>query len=199
MLKTRGVPGTHDTGELARCLDELRTRKRGINVTWPRFDKLADDRLPKPALNTAIAPVDIVLLEGWCVGVGAETEAALQRPVNELERHEDPAGHWRKFVNGALREHYEPIFAGIDTLAFLRAPGFAAIRRWRLEQERALARHRNSSERMDRPDVERFVQHFERLTRVSLATLPDRAHALLELCDSHRLHRTPLPDICESS
>ncbi len=47
LLKTRGVPGTHDLKLAARTLDALCVRDSYESVSLPRFDKAMDDRLPR--------------------------------------------------------------------------------------------------------------------------------------------------------
>ena len=46
LFLTRGVPGTHDTQLLYKCLKKLK-KKNFSSVSIPRFDKSIDDRLPK--------------------------------------------------------------------------------------------------------------------------------------------------------
>ncbi|HVK52419.1 MAG TPA: kinase, partial [Pseudoxanthomonas sp.] len=93
LLATRGPPGTHDVALGCRVLDALRT---GQAITLPRFDKLADDRLPLSQADAIDAAVDLVIVEGWCLGASAEDDAALEAPLNALEREEDPQAIWRR-------------------------------------------------------------------------------------------------------
>ena len=73
-LRGRGLPGTHDIPlglSLLRSLKEINCS--GANsIRIPRFDKsLFDgegDRLPESEWTEVKRPLDIVLLEGWCVG-----------------------------------------------------------------------------------------------------------------------------------
>src|SRR5690606_18641991 len=90
LLATRGPPGTHDVALACCTLDALRA---GEPVALPRFDKLADRRLPEADWPRA-GPVDLVLFEGWFLGTPAEPDSALAEPLNALERDEDPDGRW---------------------------------------------------------------------------------------------------------
>src|SRR6185312_7223999 len=84
LLKTRGVPGTHDVGLGHALLDVL---SDGVaEVSMPRFDKAQDTRAPAGTWPRLTSPMDVILLEGWCVGAIPQTEAALAAPVNALER-----------------------------------------------------------------------------------------------------------------
>jgi len=176
LFATRGVPGTHDVALGLRVLDAL---KAGEDARLPRFDKGSDDPLPAAQWPQAGAP-DLILFEGWCVGVPAQDETALIQPVNDLERHEDPAGVWRRAVNAALAGPYAELWARIDRQVFLAAPDFATVLRWRSEAERSV-RGTSGRRAMDDAQVARFVQHYERLTHHALSVMPARAGLSLRL------------------
>ena len=178
LLATRGPPGTHDMDLCASVLDALAGPQE---VAIPVFDKGADDRRPRPRLVTG--PVDVVLLEGWCVGARAQPPEALRAPVNALEAEEDAARRWRSHVNTALGGAYARVFGSFDRLIFLRVPNLAAVRRWRLEQES----ERQPGQRLGPEQIERFVAHYERLTLWMLEELPKRADVVVELDDAHRV------------
>jgi len=185
LLRTRGVPGTHDIPLLMDTLDRLAGPPGTVAV--PRFSKAEDDRLPGARWTRIEAPVDVVLLEGWCLGARGVDEETLRTPINALERAEDPDGRWRRFVNDSLRTAYEPLYERFDPWIMLAAPGFDAVLRWRREQEHKLRRAvaGQGSALMTDADLERFVAHFERCTRQCLAELPPRCDVVLSL-DSQR-------------
>jgi len=183
LLMTRGVPGTHDVALGHAVLDAL---GRQGPVVLPRFDKAADDRAPPCEAAGVEGPVDVVLLEGWCVGARAQPPEALTEPVNDLERDEDPQGIWRTFANNALAVDYAGLFERIDLMAALIAPDFATVRRWRGEQEARLADRRarmglDLSGLMDPPALDRFVGHYQRLTTWIAEDLPPRAEIVVRL------------------
>jgi D-glycerate 3-kinase len=72
LLKGRGQPGTHDIALLQSVLDQLSRINDNPDsiVEIPIFDKSLHegkgDRLPKG--HIVKGPLDIVILEGWCVG-----------------------------------------------------------------------------------------------------------------------------------
>lgn len=187
LFATRGVPGTHDTAMLADALDRLVDLGTGDRLRLPRFDKANDDRAENSTWPVVEGPLDVIVLEGWCVGSEAQEQRLLLEAVNELERDEDPDGVWRRTVNDKLGRDYEPLFARLDALAYLRAPSFDAIFRWRCEQERKLAEASSStaSSIMSGEQVARFISYYERLTRHNLDTLPARADAVLTLNEEH--------------
>lgn len=182
LLRTRGVPGTHDV-ELGLAVIEA--LDRGQAAPLPRFDKAHDDRCSPSQWGHAAAGTRLLILEGWCVGARPEPDARLAEPVNALERTEDPDGRWRRFVNAALAGDYQRLFARIDWLVLLAAPGFAIVRDWRIEQERGLRAQAppGSPGLMDDAEIARFIQHYERLTRHILAEMPARADLTIPLAE----------------
>ncbi|MBJ6978659.1 kinase [Luteimonas sp. MC1895] len=188
LLTTRGPPGTHEVELATEVLDALRA---GHGAALPRFDKLADDRLP-PADWPRVDGADLVLFEGWCLGTPAEAPAALEAPLNALERDEDGDGCWRRWCNQALQDAYPALWRRIDRLLLLQAPGFEVVPGWRRQAERALAASRPGTPGMDDAAIDRFVQHYERTSRQALRTLPRIADRVVAL-DAQRRPALPAP------
>jgi D-glycerate 3-kinase len=183
LLRTRGVPGTHDVPLLRQVIEALRD---GGCVAAPTFDKALDDRKPESEWPRNQAPVDVILFEGWCVGAAPQSEAALAPAINSLEREEDSQGIWRRYVNRRLGEDYRSLFSAIDLQILLEPPNFEIVYRWRREQEEALrravaARGGDVSRLMTDREFERFMKHFERLTQHILAEMPGRADLVIRL------------------
>ena len=178
LLRTRGVPGTHDIVLLKTTLDRLAHFTGPVSI--PRFDKLADDRVPETQFDIVTSAPSLVILEGWCVGILPQGSADLTEPCNHLERIDDPAGDWRQFVNTSLERDYLSIWDQLDELWALLAPGFEVVSEWRLEQEVRLGAQRAQAI-MTPQEVVRFVQHYERLTRSSLNSMPNLADLCLWL------------------
>lgn len=177
LLATRGPPGTHDVALACEVLDRLRD---GQPVRVPRFDKLADRRLP-PSRWRAVPGADLVVIEGWFFGTPPQDAAALRAPINALERDEDRDGVWRAYCNAALRRDYPALWSRRDRLLQLQAPGFAVVPGWRWQQEQALQAAHPDRQAMTRARVERFVQLFERVSRHALRTLPAIAERTVRL------------------
>ncbi|HET9049519.1 MAG TPA: kinase [Chiayiivirga sp.] len=180
ILITRGVPGTHDVGLLHRALDALPHASPNQSVWLPRFDKGADDRMAPAQWLAVTRPPALIILEGWCLAIPAQTDAALIEPINALERDEDTDGRWRHYVNAQLRGAYAELWRRIERLVVLQAPGFEVVSRWRDQQEHAL-RERQAPQAMDAATLTRFIAHYERLSRHALAVLPERADTLVRL------------------
>jgi D-glycerate 3-kinase len=190
LLKTRGVPGTHDTGLGLALMDVLADGP--AEVSMPRFDKALDTRAAASTWPRVQAPVDVILFEGWCVGARPQDEAALAQPVNALERHEDEDGAWRAYVNDRLNTDYKVLFDRIDILAMLQAPGFDAVFAWRLLQEQKLTERvaregLTGTKVMSEVEIRRFLMFYQRLTEAVLAEMPARADILMPLTADHRI------------
>lgn len=178
LLRTRGVPGTHEIELLMSVLAALPHASEKLPVTYPRFDKGRDTRLPPSRWPKVTRPPKLIILEGWALGIRPQLQSALEEPVNELERREDPDGTWRHWVNKQLRG-YQPLWRKLDALVVLQAPNWEVVRQWRSEQEeQLLARHAPLA--MEASAMERFLAHFERLSRHALATLPALADTCVE-------------------
>ena len=170
LLRTRGVPGTHDLRLLRVTLDALAGASTAQPVALPRFDKGQDDRAPIETWPSVRTPPRLVVLEGWCLGAIPVDPGTLAEPINALERDEDPDGAWRRWVNTRLAD-YLPLWKRLDALVLLRAPSWGVVARWREEAERPL-RERGEPCAMNAPALARFLQHYERISRRLLA-LPD--------------------------
>ncbi|MEJ8404462.1 kinase [Brevundimonas vesicularis] len=164
LFATRGPPGTHDLGLLNRLLDRLQAAGPDDLTPLPRFDKLADDRAAEADWPVVKGRPRVIVLEGWCLGATPQAEADLIAPTNALEARQDVKGEWRRAVNAALGLPYARLRARLDTLIFLKAPGFDVVLDWRCEQEAGLmGQDAVSPERHAALAV--FIQHYERLSR----------------------------------
>lgn len=189
LLGTRGVPGTHDMALLGATLEGLLVPGAPHPVAVPRFDKARDDRRPRTAWDEVAAPLDIVLLEGWCLGARPQEAAQLVAPVNQLERLEDADGRWRGYVNAALARDYLALYQRVDCWVMLQAPSFASVYTWRLEQEEKLRAASGGAGQglMGEAELARFIQFYQRLTEHCLATLPAQVDHLYTLDARRRI------------
>jgi D-glycerate 3-kinase len=189
LLRTRGVPGTHDVALGLDVIERLFAAAPGTVTAIPRFDKATDSRAPEATWDRFEGPARIVILEGWCIGATPQTEAALAEPVNALEANEDADGRWRAYVNAALAGPYRALFGRIDLAVFLRAPSFDCVFEWRrLQEEKLRARTGGAGAGlMDDAALARFIMHYERITRHLLATMADSADLVVSLDAEHRI------------
>jgi len=176
LLAIRGPPGTHAVERLRDTMAAL--RQPGV-VDVPHFDKGTDTR-------SGFARIDggagLVVLEGWCVGARA-AKFPIDEPINALEREHDAHTRWRSYIENALGGPYAKLNDDLEELVFLKVPGLDAVRRWRLQQEG----ERPPGQLLSAAEVNRFVEHYERITRRMLATMPAIADVVVDLDDAHRV------------
>ena len=201
LFATRGVPGTHDLALLNETIAALRQPGAEGAVPVPAFDKTLDDRTEMVHWRQVSAPVQLIFLEGWCVGLMPQSESELEVPVNLLEAEHDPLLVWRREVNRQLATEYTDVFGHLDALLLLQAPSFDGVFEWRWQQEQRLSEqfqqdHPDRSDpTMSRSEVADFVLHYQRLTEHALKTLPDRADFVWELGTDRAVERMWLTEV----
>lgn len=188
LFATRGVPGTHDVQMGLELLEKLKAHQPGEAVHLPRFDKSRDRRHEPGQWTPVERPLDILILEGWCVGALPQQEHELAEHINELELKEDPEGHWRRAVNAALYEDYQKLFAELDVLIMMQVPAMEQVYHWRALQESKLGDRAS----MDQQALRRFIMHYERLTLAQLEEMPSRADVVLKLDETHQIQSVTL-------
>ncbi|MDR6985003.1 D-glycerate 3-kinase [Rheinheimera pacifica] len=172
LLAQRGVPGTHN---IAQALADARAVLAGTPVALPRFDKALDE----PAAALPAQTLDILIVEGWCLGVPAQSDAELATAVNELEAKADADGRWRHYVNQQLAGPYAEYWRLLTPLIWLQAPDWDCVCRWRAQQERKLWQSRGKG--MTEAELARFMLPFQRLTQASWQLLPKQASYIIAL------------------
>ena len=186
LFKTRGVPGTHDTKLLYKCLKKLKDTKFS-KISIPLFDKSNDDRFSKKKWQKILRKPNIIIFEGWCVGVSPQKKKDLLVPINELEKEKDKNKIWRTRVNQELQKKNKKVFSLIDLLLFLKVPSFKYVFRWRLLQEKKLRLIKRGKKIMNDNEVKNFIMYYERLTRHMLKNFYKKADTIITIDKKHRL------------
>jgi D-glycerate 3-kinase len=191
LLISRGVPGTHDITIGLKIIENLNLKETS-HVALPVFDKSIDDRMPMHEWRYVTTPIDIVILDGWCMGALPQSNTELHNPVNVLERQEDSGGIWRSYVNTCLANEYQTLFSQLNGLIMIKVPSMACVYEWRgLQEKKLAARHKDKIDLriMTPSQIDRFIMHYERLTRHMLGEMPDRADLILSLDENHNFIR----------
>lgn len=206
LLQTRGVPGTHDLNLGLDLITALKAATTDTQIAIPHFNKAQDERSSNQYWQVHSGPVDVIVLEGWCVG--ALPTALAGSPINALESSHDAAGSWRNYIEVQLVE-YQRLFEQIEVLVMLKAPSMECIIEWRTLQERKLiARVEAASEAnsnstsvnapnkgiMNETELLWFIMHYERLTRHMLKTMPQHADIVFKLDSEHRINSAEYHD-----
>ncbi len=163
----RGPPGTHDVQLgleiIRRCLDDdplgdpevNPTTNPTVNITFPRFDKSkyggAGDRIdpiiiPKP---------DILLFEGWFVGVRPIEESFFVNPPTPIITSEDK--QFAKNCNQRLQT-YVPLWDKLDSLVVLYPEDYRLSMQWRKDAEHQMIATGKTG--MSDEEIDRFVEYF---------------------------------------
>ncbi len=146
----RALPGSHDLKTMDNALRGWRQTGR---ISAPRFDKsLRQGRGDRVGSTTSEA--DVVLLEGWFLGVSAQDSPA-QADDQVLSEGEQT---WRPKAIHALSQ-YTPIWEQLDDLWHLRAIRGDASSTWK-EQQLVTLRNQSGVDfsRRDLSDFNRMVQ-----------------------------------------
>ena len=186
LFLTRGVPGTHDTKFLFKCIKNLKNKKFK-KMMIPKFDKSIDDRTYKNKWKKVKKKPNIIIFEGWCVGVTSQKKKDLINPINKLEKQKDKKKIWRQKVNSELKNSYSKIFKLIDKLIFLKVPSFKYVFKWRLLQEKKLRITSKGKKTMTDNQIYNFIMYYERLTKHMLKILPKTADTVIRIDEKHRL------------
>jgi D-glycerate 3-kinase len=181
LFLTRGVPGTHNMRQAKTVINAINHQQP---TTIPRFNKATDNPHPISSWTKVSSKVDVMIYEGWCWGVDPQTSKQLKLPINALEAIEDEQAVWRNHVNLQLSLHYKPLYSLMDKWVMLKASSFEDVYAWRLEQELKLNAAITNEEKsgiMDEQQIQRFIQHYQRLTEHALKTLPNSCDHVFEL------------------
>ncbi|AOT07931.1 hypothetical protein [Pseudoalteromonas luteoviolacea] len=170
-FSTRGAPGTHDIEQAIAVINYF---KQGKTFVLPRFDKASDEPYPESKWTLVNSKLDVLVVEGWCLGLPQQSEAQLNESCNSFEAQIDPKNLYRSQVNTFLQTDYQRLFRLFDKLVFLNGQTFECVFRWRLEQEQKLIARCGKG--MSEPQVEAFIQPFQRLTEWGIKVLP-------QICD----------------
>jgi D-glycerate 3-kinase len=165
LLATRGVPGTHDIGWLTSTIERLRQSSPEDSASIPRFDKASDDRLPPSEWARITGRPDLIVVEGWCIGALAAPDFLSAPPLNEVERTDENMA-CRRFQQAALTGPYLDLWRTFDAFMHLVPPSWETVAVWRKQQEIANLGLGSDPLPADRAAwVDRFIQHYERITR----------------------------------
>ncbi len=186
LFLTRGVPGTHDIEFLYKILKDLK-KKKFNKMVFPKFDKSIDDRFSRSKWQKVRKKPDIVIFEGWCVGVPPQKKKDLLAPINELEKEKDKKRIWRSRVNDELNKSYKKVFKLIEKIIFLKVPSFKHVYKWRLLQEKKLKMTSKGKKTMNKKQIKTFIMFYERLTKHMLKNLSRKANYVIKIDKQHRL------------
>lgn len=162
----RGPPGTHDIDLGIEVLDKLRdsqTRELAAfdsqKIEIPRFDKSAWGGAGDRTQPEIICGADIVLFEGWFVGVNPVADAKLNEFLAAAPFPISTEGdcQFARDMNAKLHD-YLPLWNRLDRLMVLYPPDYRLSQVWRNQAEREMMAAGKSG--MSEAEINRFVEYF---------------------------------------
>ena len=189
LLKTRGVPGTHEVNLILELFKRVKSKKfKSLQI--PKFNKAIDDRCSKNLWYKLKSKPDVVIFEGWCVGAKPQSAKQLRTSINYLERIHDQDLKWRTYVNDQLKKKYKTLFKQLNGLLYLKAKNFKLLRNWRLKQERKLkaqTKNKKNLKIMNNNDVLNFMQTYQRITQQMFKDTIKNSSIVMNLNDNHQI------------
>ena len=173
LFETRGVPSTHNLKLLNETVDKLKENKFPVYV--PIFDKVTDNM---KKYKRKINKVDLIILEGWCVGSKPIDREYLKKNINSLEKINDPNMIWRMAYNNALFE-YQKLFKKFNNYIFIKLPNWQFVIDWKYKQELGLRLLRSDNNLKKKLYL--FIQYYEKLSKWMSLTCPDFCNILITL------------------
>ena len=184
LLITRGVPGTHNIAALRK--DIINFQKKKFPIVAPLFNKLKDDISSKKKI---IKKAEILLLEGWCCGSPPISRDYLFKNINRLESTLDKNKAWRQYYNFQLQKDYKKVFSLFDKQIYIQPPSFTYISKWRYTQEKSNALKSKDEKFMKKTDLQKFIQHYEKLTKWMIKTMPAKADMLIKIDKNQKIKK----------
>ncbi len=147
----------------------------------PRFDKLADERLPEAQWPRLQQPLDLLVFEGWFLGTPAQDDNALDSRFERTGTRSDADGRWRRWCNQALARDYPALWQALRPPVVPAAAGFLGGTTLALAAGAEPAGRAAGPARHEPATAERFVQYYERVSRQALSALPALADHVVVL------------------
>jgi len=145
LLQYRGNPGTMDVNLMIDTISKLRETNEGDEVRIPRYDKSAysglGDRCPEEEWSVIKGRVDLVVLEGWCLGF---------EPVEQTD------GDLVK-INEFLRD-YARVYDYVDAFLVCQVDDVSWVYTWRQQAEDRM--RKRGKEGMSPERIREFVDRF---------------------------------------
>ena len=180
----RGPPGTHDVDLGLTVMEQVLAQIPSIAL--PQFDKYLHAGQGDRTQPKMIAPIDILLFEGWFVGTRSIHPEGFDNAPEPIVTAGD-----RQFAresNEALKV-YEPLWDQLDALLVLNPVDYRLSLDWRWEAEsKAIAQGKTG---MSQSEITEFVHYFWKALHPELFISPliqhaQRANYVIDIDAKHR-------------
>lgn len=180
----RGPPGTHDIELGLQVIDRCLQSDAATEIQMPRFDKSAFNGAGDRTTPEPISKPDILLFEGWFVGVRPVTEDCFDRCPEPIITAEDI--QFAKDNNQRLGA-YLPLWNKLDSLIILYPQDYRLSKQWRKEAEHQMIATGKTG--MSDEEIDRFVEYFWQALHPELFIEPlvETADLVIEIKDDRTL------------
>ena len=113
----------------------------------------------------------------------------LNQNINQLELKYDNNKVWRKYYNSMLKNEYKKVFSMFDQKIYVQAPSFKYVLKWRSLQEKNNANNSHSKNIMNKFMLQIFIQHYEKITKWMMKTMPLKADILIKIDKNQKIKR----------
>jgi D-glycerate 3-kinase len=161
----RGPPGTHDLELGLTVLSQLRQGQFPVAV--PRFDKSVHAGAGERTQPEWLTEAEIVLFEGWFVGVRPIDPQAFETAPWPIQTAADRA--FAREINQRLQD-YMPLWEQIDRLLVLYPQDYRLSQQWRGQAEQQMWETGRGG--MSAEAVDQFVEYFWRALHPELYVKP---------------------------
>jgi D-glycerate 3-kinase len=181
----RGPPGTHDIDLALIVLEQVRQHQSPVSL--PRFDKSLHGGAGDRTNPEIVENVDILLFEGWFVGVRPIEPSVFDIAAPPIITDADRI--FARDMNNKLGD-YLPLWERLDSLFLLHPIDYRLSLEWRKQAERQMIASGKSG--MSDKEIEEFVYYFWRslhpeLFIEPLAKSPTSVDFVIEINADHSL------------
>lgn len=184
-LRWRGPPGTHDLDLGLQTLDWLRQPTADKAIAIPRFDKALHNGMGDRTEPKLVANVDLVLFEGWFVGVRPINPTVFDAAIAPIVTAADRT--FARDINAKLHD-YLPLWERLDSLIVLHPVDYRLSQQWRKQAEQQMRATGQSG--MSDAEIDTFVEYFWKALHPELfikplVTHPGYADLVIEIQSDH--------------
>jgi D-glycerate 3-kinase len=189
-LVWRGSPGTHDIALGIKVIEQCLQQDNTSEISLPRFDKSAFNGAGDRTKSEIIFKPDLLLFEGWFVGVQPLEESAFNNCPPPIVTEKD-----RQFAidNNQRLQAYLPLWSKLDNLIVLYPEDYRLSKQWRKEAEHKMIATGKTG--MSDEECDRFVEYFWKALHPELFITPltSTADLVVEIKSDRSLGRIYRP------
>lgn len=170
-LLWRGPPGTHDLALGLKVIEQCLEENSPAQILLPRFDKSAFNGAGDRTTPEAIAKPDLLLFEGWFVGIQPLELNSFNHCPAPIITEQD-----RQFArdNNQRLQAYLPLWSKLDSLIVLNPEDYRLSKQWRKDAEHKMIALGKSG--MSDEEIDRFVEYFWKALHPELFIKPLLSH-----------------------